>query len=528
MDLLVPHFCFAQLGELAEQRLARLVSVSPAVLYLIRFAEGGWDLAWISPSLARYFGYEPHELTGPASWKDVLHPDDVDEIWSTWTTPSQSPQRLEYRIRSRDGSYRWILDERSPGEAAGSSGFEAVGAWLDITEAKEAEESRKMLESRLAHGQKMEALGTLAGGVAHDFNNLLGVIMSYADFVREALPPGSSAVEDANEIMRAANRSASLTTQLLAFCRKQHIEPRDIDAARVVADLEKMLRRLIGEDIELETRLGLDLPSVYIDPRQLEQAVLNLAINARDAMPKGGKLTIDVDSRRAEPDLVGYFGVIPEGEYVSIKVQDSGHGMDDDVRSKLFEPFFTTKGPGQGTGLGLATVYGVIKQADGHLLLKTAVRDGTTIEMLLPVSQARMTDDAASLDLSADLGGKETVLVVEDEEPVRDILNRILSRRGYRVLAASNAEDALRALRAEEVHLLVSDVVMPSMGGVELAERARDLVPRLPVLLVTGHAEAMVHRYGLSNSYALLRKPFTRRASSSGCALRSTSPGCVG
>jgi two-component system cell cycle sensor histidine kinase/response regulator CckA len=368
----------------------------------------------------------------------------------------------------------------------------------------------KRLEQQFTQAQKMEAVGRLAGGVAHDFNNLLTVINGYSEMVRDRLPPGDPARELVAEIARAGERAAGLTRQLLAFSRQQLVVPQVLDLNALVADTEKMLRRLIGEDVELAVDLEPDLGHVEADPGQIEQVLMNLAVNARDAMPQGGRLTIQtrnirIDAAESRP------GGRP-GPYVLLAVSDTGCGMSEGTQARLFEPFFTTKGPGRGTGLGLATVYGIVQQSGGHIDVESARGQGTTFRIYLPRVEALAPTRKSHQGVRLRPGGRETVLLVEDEAAVRALVRVVLREGGYTVLEARHGVEALRLAEQHTgpIHLLLSDVVMPELGGRELADRLAALRPGLKILYLSGYTDDAVLRHGVQEAEAaLLQKPFT-------------------
>ncbi|MEV0562567.1 PAS domain S-box protein [Dactylosporangium sp. NPDC050588] len=374
-----------------------------------------------------------------------------------------------------------------------------------------AEADRQMDEVRLQRTQRLESLGQLAGGVAHDFNNLLAVILNYAEFIVED-GAGTPFEEDAKQILRAGQRGSELTHQLLAFARREVIRPVPLDVNRVITEIEQMLTRSIGEHIELGTALSEHLPAVVADPGQLEQVLVNLAVNARDAMPEGGRLTIDTGTVTVDGDHSLTRDGFKPGLYVRLRVSDTGTGMPRDVQDKAFEPFFTTKPSGAGTGLGLATVYGIVVQAGGTVRLYSEPGLGTTITILLPASDAEPLDAGEQPCAGSPAGQGQTVLVAEDEEALREVTTRILGRGGYTVLAASDGADALEVAAAHEgpIHLLLSDVVMPGMLGRVLAERLRRQRPETRVLFMSGYAQPVLTSNGiLDPGVHLVEKPFT-------------------
>ena len=398
----------------------------------------------------------------------------------------------------------------------------AVVVLNDITERKRAEREIVALEEQLRQAQKMEAIGRLAGGIAHDFNNLLTPITGYSQLAMRTLSLSDPMRNDLQEIQKSADRAAKLIRQMMSFSRRQPVKPQVININNILLDLDKMLRRLIGEQIELVTIAAPDLGSVKVDPGQFEQVIVNLAVNARDAMPKGGKLILETSNVTLEKDdTYEHAGILP-GKYVRVTASDTGIGMNEQVKARLFEPFFTTKEEGKGTGLGLATCYGIINQSGGHILVYSELGQGTTFKIYLP----RIEDEVASLPLRDDIGylprGNETVLLVEDEPLVRGLAVRVLREHGYTVIEAANGDEAIRILSkhvGEKIHLLLTDVVMPHMGGKELSELVKTLRPDTKVLFTSGYTDTvLVHHHGLlSPNIAFLEKPY-----SPGALLRKT------
>jgi PAS domain S-box-containing protein len=419
-------------------------------------------------------------------------------------TAGQTAVKELVEIESFDGIRKVIENSAAPIRTDDGTITGAVVINEDVTDVLR-------LEDQFRQAQKMEAVGHLAAGVAHDFNNLLTIINGYSEIIQTDLPADSPVQKLVREIDQAGQRAASLTRQLLAFSRKQVLEPRVLNVNAIVTDTAKMLRRLIGEDIELKTVLESSLRPVKADPGQIEQVLMNLAVNARDAMPQGGKLTIET----ANLDLnVSYTQAYPElrsGSYVMLAMSDTGIGMDDTTKAHIFEPFFTTKGPGEGTGLGLATVFGVIKQSNGYITVYSTPGRGTTFRVYLPVV-AEFTSPRAHPSLMTATHGKETILLAEDEPAVRALARHALQVQGYTVLEAGQGDKALHI--AEEykgtIDLLVTDVVMPVMSGRELAERLAAIRPGVKVLYLSGYTDDAAIRHGvLKSETALLQKPFT-------------------
>jgi len=409
-----------------------------------------------------------------------------------------------FPLEWKDGSYACHVEplRGANGEVQG-----AICMALDITD-------RKQLEEQFRQAQKMEAVGRLAGGIAHDFNNLLMVIQGYADLLAERLPAGESLRRNAEQIQTAAQRASALTRQLLAFSRKQIMEPKVLSVHAVVSEMEKMLRRLIGEDIDLVTSTMPDLWLVKADRGQIEQVIMNLAVNARDAMPSGGRLTIEtanveLDALTSHPTIA-----LAPGKYVVLSVTDNGCGMDEKTQAHIFEPFFTTKEKGKGTGLGLATVYGVVKQSGGYVWVYSEPGHGTTFKIYLPKieEEAASTNHGGVIDSSSVPRGSGVVLLAEDERGVRELTREYLEMSGYKVLVAENGHTALElaALHVGPIDLLITDVVMPGINGNELAKRVTAIRPAIKVLYMTGYTDqAIVHRGTLTAGAVLLQKPFT-------------------
>jgi two-component system, cell cycle sensor histidine kinase and response regulator CckA len=389
----------------------------------------------------------------------------------------------------------------------------AVDRAADGTALREAQEALTRSQEQLHQAVKMEAVGRLAGGIAHDFNNLLTAIRGYSDLVAAGLPPGDPLRSDVQEIQRAADRAASLTQQLLAFSRRQVLRPDRIDVGAVVSDLESMIRRLIGEDIELSvtsdaTRI------VLVDRSQIDQVLMNLVINARDAMPSGGRLTIEARDHDVPTKGTVRDGSPPPGRYAMIRIEDSGSGIAPEILDRIFEPFFTTKGPGKGTGLGLSTAYGIVKQSGGFIEVTSVEGFGTTFRLYLPEAEAAAASTAPYEEPQAAeaRSGGETVLLVEDADAVRHVVRRALTRMGYNVLEASNGPQAIGVAleHADEIDLLLTDFVMPHMGGRELIDRLRDLGLRPKILIMSGYIDdALLRGGGFPVGAAFIEKPFT-------------------
>jgi two-component system cell cycle sensor histidine kinase/response regulator CckA len=371
---------------------------------------------------------------------------------------------------------------------------------------RELETERETLKEQYLQSQKMEAIGQLAGGVAHDFNNLLTVILGYSELLLSGMGDADRRRDLVEQMKRAGERAAGLTRQLLAFSRRQVLAPRVLDLNAVVADLEKMLRRIIGEDVTLETNLQPGLGPVKADPGQIEQVLINLAVNARDAMPTGGQLVLE--TRNVELDEAS----VRPGPHVLLAVSDTGHGMTPEIQARIFEPFFTTKEKGRGTGLGLATVYGIVQQLGGHIAVSSAPSRGTTFQVYLPRTREAAAPGKPSRSTAPAPRGSETVLLVEDEDAVRSLARLVLRQAGYRVLEAPGGDEALRVVGRHQgpIHLLVTDVVMPGQDGRQVAERLLGSHPGLKVLFLSGYTDDVVVRHGiLEDQVHFLAKPYS-------------------
>ncbi|HEX6368309.1 MAG TPA: PAS domain S-box protein [Longimicrobium sp.] len=475
------------------------------------------DLRYTSPAVERVLGYGRGELVG-TYLGELAHPDDVPAMLELFDRAIQAPGRprtAELRMRHRDGSWRVL-------ETVGTSLIDdpAVAGIVvnsrDVTERREAEAALRRSEQQLLQVQKMEAIGRLAGGVAHDFNNLLTAIRGNAELLLADLPRDSQAREDVEEIRRASDRAAALTRQLLAFSRRQVLQPRLLDLNQSVREMERMLGRLLGDDVELVTRLGSGIRRVRADPAQVEQVIMNLAVNGRDAMPGGGVLMVSTQNAELEPELREKYPYVVPGEYVLLEVGDTGQGMDAATLHSAFEPFFTTKGAGKGTGLGLSMVYGIVKQSGGYVWIDSEAGHGTRVRVYLPVS--RVADEAEEDDVPAPLPqapGRGTVLLVEDEETVRRFAERVLSRGGYTVLVAAEGAEAMALSRQHPgiIHVLVTDLVMPRMNGSDLARRLMAERPGIRVLFISGYDRDEARTRGpLEAGTDFIEKPFSPEA----------------
>jgi PAS domain S-box-containing protein len=486
----------------SEERHRGLVEASIQGIYIHR----DFVIRYANPALAAIFGYDgPDELVGREVWMLIApHERERMEAYGRARLRGETvPPRYEFQGVRKDGSLIWLETLASVTTWEGAPAV--LATFVDITE-------RRRLEEQLLQSQKMEAVGRLAGGVAHDFNNLLTVIGGRSSLLLRRLGPEDPLRRDLELIHRTVERAAQLTQQLLAFSRKQVLQPKVLDLNAVVAAMEGMLRRLIGEHIELVTQPAAGLWPVKADPNQLEQVILNLALNARDAMPAGGRLTVTTANVSiGAPGPAGSDEVAP-GDYAVLTVADTGTGMEPEVLARVFEPFFTTKEVGKGTGLGLSTVYGIIKQSGGHVAAASRRGQGSVFTIYLPRAGERPADAAAPAGGGEGPQGWETILIVEDEPEVRELAREILEMGGYTVLEGTDAASAERFCRehAGPIHLLLTDVVMPQVSGRELARRLGALRPALRVLYMSGYTDdAIVHHGVLDPSTAFLPKPFT-------------------
>jgi PAS domain S-box-containing protein len=474
----------------------------------------------------------PYGSTDGDAWNGMFHPDDQERAWGVWrySLDTGEPYHIEYRLRHRSGDYRWVLGRAQAVRDDSGRIVRWFGTCTDIQEIVEAREvlarSREELEaaivertnklmdaeSRLRQAQKMEAIGQLTGGIAHDFNNMLAVIMGGLNLLQRRLARGDTDVGRYVEgALEGARRAASLTSRLLAFSRQQQLAPEQIDANKLVQGMTDLLTRTLGEAIQVETVLSAGLWRTLADTNQLEAAILNLAVNARDAMEGGGKLTIETANAHID-DTYGQDYQIAQGQYVLIAVTDTGAGMTPEVMAKAFDPFFTTKEVGKGTGLGLSQVFGFIRQSGGPVKIYSELGVGTTVKIYLPrnYSETEPAERRAAPE-GVSAGSGEVVLVVEDEDRVRAFSVDTLRELGYQVIEARSPADALRIIEAgQPVALLFTDVVMPEMNGRQLADKALAMRPDLKVLYTTGYTRnAVVHNGVLDPGTNFLAKPFT-------------------
>jgi PAS domain S-box-containing protein len=463
----------------------------------------------MSPRVEAICGFTAAELAAaPASfWFDRIHSSDVDEVRRRFEQlATQGRYEAEYRWQRKDGTWIWIRAQAVVALEPDGTVL-AEGTFADVT-------ARKHLEDQVRQSQKMEAIGRLTGGVAHDFNNLLAIILGNGRLLLDALPEPDARRDDANAILEAGNRAAALTRQLLMFSRHQVVRPECLDLNVVVRGLEKMLHRIIGEDVELLLHLTDSLGAVMADAGELEQVLMNLVVNARDAMPRGGRLTIETATVDLDADYAALHPDVAPGRYTVVSVTDTGCGMDAETKRRAFEPFFTTKGKTHGTGLGLATCYGIVRGCHGHISLYSEVGVGSVFKVHLPAHAwvpERRLDDASK----ADATGTESVLLIEDDAQLRMTIRRVLEACGYRVMEANGSAQALEFCEshADAIDLVLSDMVMPGLSGPETVDRIRQHRNHAKVLFMSGYSDHAVFRHGPAQARVnFIQKPFMPQA----------------
>ncbi len=498
----------------SEERFRELTETLPQVVFEVDIRG---TITYANRRAFELFGYVEEDFQRGLNTLEMIAAQDHDRAKANIgrVMREDKPDSTEYMARRKDGSTFPVMIHSAgivrDGEVAGLRGI-----IVDLSEHKAAEKALKESEERLRQSQKMEAIGRLAGGIAHDFNNLLTTILGYSEMLLSEGTTTKEALESVREISKSAQRAASLTQQLLAYSRKQVLRPEELDINELVKNITKMLRRLIHENVRLNTVLDPKIGCVKADPAQLEQVIINLAINARDSMPGGGNLTIETQNLVLDESFCKLRPEVVPGEYVMLAVTDTGCGIDKKIQKQIFEPFFTTKEPGKGTGLGLATVFGTVKQSNGYVYVYSEPGLGSTFKIYLPVIQTMKPKGRDHPKEWAGYATDRTILLVEDDEPLRKLVSQILERTGYTVVSASNGEEALRLFDSPEhteIDLLVSDVVMPGIGGKVLAEKLQARLPGLKVLFISGYPdEAVVHHGVLDEGVAYLQKPFSPKA----------------
>ena len=489
----------------AQEELFTLIGENAADMIAVVNVQG--ERLYNSPSYEKLLGYTPADLEKTSAYEQI-HPDDKPAVKAAAEEAKKTGigRRVEYRIRHKSGEWRVLESTASAVRNAHGEVEKLIIVNRDITE-------RRQLEQQLLLSQRLEAVGKLSGGIAHDFNNILGVIIGYSEALQETIGVDDPMREAVDEIEKAGQRAAALTQQLLAFSRKQVLEPKILDLNSIVADVEKMLRRLIGADVELEITPDPSIGKVKADRGQIEQVILNLAVNARDAMQQGGRLKIETRNADLDANDSRRKRYIVPGHYVMLEVSDTGMGMSAEVQSHIFEPFYTTKEQGKGTGLGLATVYGVIKQSGGYIWLESEIGKGSTFQVYLPRAEG-LVEETPRVEPSFKSHGPGTILVAEDEPSLRKLTCNTLKESGYRVLEAEDGAKAIEVAAQfdKDIHLLLTDVVMRGMNGRELADKMSSGHPRMKVLYMSGYTDGAVATHGvLESGIVILRKPFSRK-----------------
>ncbi len=458
-----------------------------------------------NPSFARIFGFASTEEALKANMASFYLNPEAREEFIALLKKEKKLEQYEMEYCTQDGKPVYVIQNVVGGFNAQGVLVEIKGYLYDITE-------HKKVEDQYRQAQKMEAIGQLAGGVAHDFNNLLTIINGYSDLLLYDLQNDGPGIKKLEQIKQAGKRAGSLTTQLLAFSRRQVIQPKVLNLNSIISDIEKMLHRLIGEDIQIDTKLHPQLGNIKADPGQLDQVLMNLAINARDAMPKGGTLIIETHNEYLDEDYAKYHLSVAPGNYVIISMSDTGIGMDEETKKRIFEPFYTTKGKGKGTGLGLSTVYGIVKQCGGNIWVYSEVGKGTTFKIYFPRVEEKQQPVSHARPAPVSYSGSETILIVEDDYGVREITRTFLSKYGYNVIESSDVDHAIELVDNydDRIHLLITDVIMPQMNGRDLSEKIISLRPEIKVLFVSGYTDnAIVHHGILNEGVNFLPKPFS-------------------
>jgi len=504
----------------AELRFKSFVEQLPAITYVCELHDispnGVNATTYISPQVESILGLTQADwMEHPDLWIKHIHEDDRERVLTQIAASNVTGQSfaIEYRAVTRTGRVVWFRNHASYVRDDTGELSSVHGVMLDITERKEAVETLHVRTEQLQQSQKMEALGRLAGGVAHDFNNLLTAILGYSHLLGDRLQDDEEALRDIGEIITAGDRAGDLTRQLLAFARKEIIRVGSVDLNGVVRAADKLLRRTLGEDVELVTLLGENLGTIVGDESQLSQIVMNLAVNARDAMPRGGKLVLETREQTLTEADVASIGMLDPGDYVLLTVSDTGGGIPKEVQDKIFDPFFTTKGK-NGTGLGLSMVYGIVQQFSGHIQMRSSGEEGTTFVIYFPQTE-ETSEHSPSVASAVDLpSGTETILVIEDEPTVLNLATRFLKSLGYSVLKANSGSDAMRIAAEHEgkLDLVLSDIVMPHMSGPDCVQRLLDIRQDFKILYATGFTRSTIVRNGIEEEQTfVLPKPYSRR-----------------
>ena len=468
---------------------------------------------YVNPAFERLTGYSHQEVIGqnPRILKSGQH---ANEFYRQMWERLSSGNVWEGQLNNKNKDGHVFSEQATISPVLDPEGVivNFIAVKKDITQQIRSNEENAKLQEQLQQAQKVEAIGRLAGGVAHDFNNLLSIILGYSENIYDQLQPGDPLREDAKEVIDAGRRSAALTRQLLAFSRRQPLQPIVANLNDIISNVQKMLVRLIGEDIELDLALSKKLENVIADPGQIEQVIVNIAVNARDAMPTGGKLVIETANVELDESYVNEHPGVVSGRYVMIAINDTGSGMDNDILSQIFEPFFTTKKKDRGTGLGLSTVYGIVKQSGGNIWVYSEPGFGTTFKIYLPTSDTELKMTKKGPEKKKLLNGDGNILIVEDEAVIQELLLKILSQYGYRVITAKNGNEALQMVEEKglELDLVITDAIMPSMGGSALIKQLKVNHPGLKVLLMSGYTDNIIADHCVVDSETpFLQKPFS-------------------
>lgn len=499
-----------QLQNTSIDNFASILDLVPTMVWM---SDDKMNLSFSNKSLMSFTG-KLKEKFGH-DFKPLIHSDNLKTYQEIFESSFKKREgfSVEFRLRRHDGEYCWVLSSGIPFYSSDGYFLGYVGICTDITEIKKVKEKLLHTEEKMRQSPKIEAIGRLAGGIAHDFNNIMGVVMLHADLLLEQMDKDDPKRRRVTEIRSASVRAASLTQQLLAFGRKQVLQPVVLNLNSVVSDTGKMLKRLIGEDIEIKTVLGENLNSIMADPNQMAQVIMNLAINSRDAMPDGGELFIKTENVTIEEEEILHEAFRP-GNYVNLTIKDTGRGIPKEIQPRIFEPFFTTKEQGLGSGLGLSMAYGIVKQSGGYIFVTSEENEGASFSIYMPVHTEKELErnDDKELLFNGSFVGNETILLVEDEDIVRAITSEVLERLGYKILEAENGEEAMeRASQYEgEIHLLLTDVIMPKMNGKDLAVKLTTLRPNIRVLFMSGYNEDVISEKGILNKgIHYINKPFS-------------------
>lgn len=499
-----------------QRTLLTLMSNLPGAVYRCR-NDHDWSMEFLSDGCLALTGYPPQDFirNRKLSFNSLIHPADRDKVWNGVQQAIQKniPYQLTYRIYDAQSQLKWVWEQGSGIRSPQGEVIALEGYITDISERKKAEEEKEKIQAQLLHSQKMEAVGRLAGGVAHDFNNLLTAIIGYSDFVMDGLPVDHELHDDLAEIKKVGQQAAALTRRLLAFSRMQLLQPKLIDLNELLTDMQNMLRRVIGEDIELTTVFETEPASVKVDPGQIEQVIMNLVVNARDAMQQGGRLLLTTRSVVLTDEDIKQMPLGRPGAFICLAVTDTGTGMSKEVQEHLFEPFFTTKDASQGTGLGLSVAYGIVRQHEGWIHVYSELGQGSEFKIYLPHVAERPEQrkkDTSSFRNAR--GNGERILLVEDEQKVRQFASKTLSKYGYVVLAAASAQEAIDIFRHEQgnIEVLFSDVVLSDQNGLQLATTLRAQKPSLHIMLTSGYTEQRAQLQEIQQlGLRFLHKPYT-------------------